>query len=120
MCFSRIAVLLAFLFVSVSFAGSDSSVCHYSDAVANYTKVIAQQGPYNYIANVSLASTDWTPPAGVTIQLIKVADSGSLKIATWTDTATCYEAYNDFEFVNARRIFRIGTTCTRIVAYGKR
>ena len=120
MSFSKIAVLIGFVFLSVAFSGSDSTVSHYSDAVANYTRVIAQQGPYNYFANVSLASADWTPPAGVTIQLVKIAHAGSLKMASWTDTATGYEAQNDFEFVNVRRIFKIGTTADSIVVYGKR
>ena len=29
-----------------------------------------------------MASTDWTPPAGVTIQMIRAAHAGALKVAT--------------------------------------
>ena len=118
----RTIMAVAFvLFVSAfAFAGSDSLTANYAESYMNNQRVIAQQGPYNYVRNVSLASTDWTPPAGVTIQMLKIAHAGALKIATWTDTATCYEAQNDFEFVCVRRIFKTGTTADSIVVYGKR
>jgi hypothetical protein len=118
-CFSVMALLLVCSFVPI-LAASDSSVSHYSDAVINYTRVIAQQGPFNYIKNVSLASTDFVVPTGVTVQLVTNAHAGDLKVATWTDTATLYQGSNDIAWVNARRIFKTGTTADSIVVWGKR
>lgn len=112
-------LLMAFLFVSL-FAASDSLTSYYFNAAQAYPSVIAQQAPYNYVANVDLSSTNWTAPAGVTIMLIKAGDSGVINCKTWTDSALLYIGQRDIEPVCARKIYKSGTTATRIVVYGKR
>lgn len=121
-----IAFLVVFIFlyllciVPSAEAGKDSLTAYYSESVTYPSRVTAQQPPFNYIANVSIASADWTPPAGVTVQLLLVKVGGSLKIATWTDTATLYPGNYDFIPVNTRRVFKTGTSADSIVACGKR
>jgi hypothetical protein len=107
--------------VSLSMAASDSLMSYYDRSVTAYPAVIGQHGPYNYVANVDLSSTNWTAPAGVTIMMIKACHAGAIVAKTWTDSCKLFiAAPGDVEWVDARKIYRVGTTADSIVVYGKR
>lgn len=117
-----VGLLAVFSFIGLVFAGSDSLVAYFGERVKRPDVVDAQRAPFNYVYQRVRAvdSSNYTPPAGVTIQQIKALKAGNIRFKTWTDSTIIKLAAGIVEPISVRKVFDSLTTADSIIFYGHR